>query len=68
MVETAALLADEVLPERPLRQWVLSLPPALRFLPKIIAKILAHLEKSAPDRYQVRAAAWWRWMSCRLTS
>jgi len=32
MVETAALLADEVLPERPLRQWVLSLPIALRFL------------------------------------
>ena len=28
----AALLADEVLPERPLRQWVLSLPMALRFL------------------------------------
>jgi ribosomal protein S27E len=26
MAETAALLADEVLPERPLRQWVLSLP------------------------------------------
>jgi hypothetical protein len=32
MVETAALLADEVLPERPLRQRVLSLPHALRFL------------------------------------
>ncbi|HMN46652.1 MAG TPA: transposase zinc-binding domain-containing protein, partial [Povalibacter sp.] len=32
MVESAALLADEVLPERPLRQWVLSLPDALRFL------------------------------------
>lgn len=32
MAETAALLADEVLPERPLRQWVLSLPMALRFL------------------------------------
>ncbi|MDH4312597.1 MAG: transposase zinc-binding domain-containing protein, partial [Gammaproteobacteria bacterium] len=32
MVETAALVADEVLPERPLRQWVLSLPHALRFL------------------------------------
>ena len=31
MVETA-VLADEVLPERPLRQWVLSLPHALRFL------------------------------------
>jgi hypothetical protein len=32
MAETAALLVDEVLPERPLRQWVLSLPHALRFL------------------------------------
>ncbi len=32
MAETAALLADEVFPERPLRQWVLSLPFALRFL------------------------------------
>jgi hypothetical protein len=32
MAETAALLTDEVLPERPLRQWVLSLPHALRFL------------------------------------
>ena len=32
MAETAALLADGVLPERPLRQWVLSLPYALRFL------------------------------------
>jgi hypothetical protein len=32
MAETAALLADEVLPERPPRQWVLSLPHALRFL------------------------------------
>ena len=32
MAETAALLADKVQPERPLRQWVLSLPHALRFL------------------------------------
>jgi len=32
MAETAALLTDEVLPERPLRQCVLSLPHALRFL------------------------------------
>lgn len=31
MVETAALLVDEVLPERPMRQWVLSLSFALRF-------------------------------------
>ena len=32
MAESAALLVDEVLPERPLHQWVLSLPHALRFL------------------------------------
>ena len=32
MAETAALLVDEVLPARPLRQWVLSLPYVLRFL------------------------------------
>jgi len=32
MAETAALLADEVLSQRSLRQWVLSLPYALRFL------------------------------------
>jgi Transposase zinc-binding domain len=32
MAETAATLADEVLPERPLRQRLLSLPHALRFL------------------------------------
>ena len=32
MTETAATLADEVLPDHPLRQWVLSLPHALRFL------------------------------------
>jgi ribosomal protein S27E len=32
MAETAALLAGEVLPECSLRQWVLSLPMALRFL------------------------------------
>jgi hypothetical protein len=30
--ESAASLADEVLPERPLRQWVLPLPHALRFV------------------------------------
>ena len=30
MAETAALLVDEVLPEQPLRQWVLSVPYALR--------------------------------------
>jgi hypothetical protein len=44
MAETAALLADEVLPERPLRPWVLSLPIALRFLlatnPAVLSQVL----------------------------
>ncbi len=41
---TAALLADEVLPALPLRQWVVSFPFALRFLfaahPEALAKAL----------------------------
>jgi hypothetical protein len=32
MAETAALLVDDVLPQQPVRQWVLSLPFALRYL------------------------------------
>jgi ribosomal protein S27E len=32
MTDSAALLADAVLPAKPIRQWVLSLPLALRFL------------------------------------
>jgi hypothetical protein len=32
MTDSAALLADAVLPAKPVRQWVLSLPLALRFL------------------------------------
>lgn len=44
MSESAALLVDEVLPETPMRQWVLSFPFPLRFLlasqPAIMAKVL----------------------------
>ncbi len=44
MAECAALLVDEVLPHRPMRQWVLSAPHPLRFLfasqPKIMDKVL----------------------------
>ena len=44
MTESAALLADEVLPSKPLRQWVLSLPFALRFLlathPRALTQVL----------------------------
>lgn len=32
VVESAALLVDDVLPREPLRKWVLSVPFALRFL------------------------------------
>jgi hypothetical protein len=32
MAKSAALLVDEVFPEQPVRQWVLSVPYPLRFL------------------------------------
>lgn len=52
MAETAALLADEVLPERPLRQWVLSLPFALRFLlatyPDALTRVLRTVYLRSP--------------------
>ncbi|MBA3564841.1 MAG: transposase zinc-binding domain-containing protein [Gammaproteobacteria bacterium] len=44
MAETAALLIDEVLPRQPVRQWVLSLPFALRYLlatrPEMLTRVL----------------------------
>ena len=59
MAESAALLVDEVLPEQPIRQWVLSFPFQLRFLfasrPELMSRVLgivyrvlsAHLIKKA---------------------
>ena len=44
MAESAALLVDDILPERPHRQWVLSLPFPLRLLvvknPKLLSEIV----------------------------
>jgi hypothetical protein len=44
MVECAALLVDEVFPEQPIRQWVLSVPYPLRFLfasrPEVMGRVL----------------------------
>ena len=50
MVETAALLVDHVLPQRPVRQWVLSFPYPLRFLlasqPQAMGKVLAIVNRT----------------------
>lgn len=44
MVDSAALLVDEVLPKKPIRQWVLTVPFPLRFLfaayPALMSKVL----------------------------
>jgi len=44
MAESAALLVDEVFPEQPVRQWVLSVPFPLRFLfasrPDVMGRVL----------------------------
>jgi hypothetical protein len=44
MAESAALLVDEVFPEQPVRQWVLSVPYPLRFLfasrPEVMGRVL----------------------------
>ena len=44
MAEVAALLVDEVLPREPMRQWVLSVPFALRYLfattPAVMGQVL----------------------------
>ena len=64
MVESAALLVDEVLPEQPVRQWVLSFPFQLRFLfasrPEIMGRVLGivyrviatHLVRKAGHTHQ----------------
>jgi len=44
MIESAALLIDNILPYQPMRQWVLSFPYPLRFLfashPQVLSKVL----------------------------
>jgi len=44
MAESAALLVDEVFPEQPVRQWVLSIPFPLRFLfasrPELMGRVV----------------------------
>ena len=79
MAESAALLVDEVLPEQPIRQWVLSFPYQLRFLfasrPEIMGKVLGivyraiagHLIKKAGFLYFVKLFFdYFYWISLRL--
>jgi ribosomal protein S27E len=59
MAETAALLADEVFPDVPLRQWVISFPFPLRYLfaayPQAMGKVLSIVYR-AISTYLIRKA------------
>jgi hypothetical protein len=50
MAETAALLVDDVLPHKPIRQWVLSFPYSLRFLlsnsPQVMSGVLGIVNRA----------------------
>jgi hypothetical protein len=50
MVDSAAHLVDEVLPEQPIRQWVLSIPMPMRLLlasyPHLLTKVLAIITRA----------------------
>jgi len=68
MAETAAHLVDRVLPQAPMRQWVLSLPFPLRYrlaydrtlatplLAAFLRAVFASLRRRARERYGVRRA------------
>lgn len=54
MAESAALLVDEVLPDQPMRQWVLSFPYPLRFLfaarPDVMGQVLGIVYRAIATR------------------
>ena len=55
MAETAALLVDDVLPHKPIRQWVLSFPYPLRFLlsnnPQVLSSVLGIVNRAISTRF-----------------
>ena len=59
MAETAALLADEVFPDVPLRQWVISFPFPLRYLfaayPQAMGKVLGIVYRAIPTHLTHKA-------------
>lgn len=64
MAETAVLLVDEVLPEQPLRQWLLSVPNALCFpfacQPVIMGRVLPIVYCIIPTHVINKADGPWR--------
>ena len=71
MAESAAMLVDEILPEAPIRQWVLSFPYALRFLfatrPTVMGKVLGIVYRTLAA-HQVRKAGCTRRRGCGTES
>jgi hypothetical protein len=63
MVETAALLVDEVLPHEPMRQWVLSVPFAIRFLfaanPAVMGRVLGIVYRAIATHLINKAGLTW---------
>ncbi len=63
MVESAALLVDEILPWEPIRQWVLSVPFPLRFLfaaePAAMGEVLAIVWRAMAGRLIRKAGLTW---------
>ena len=61
MGETAAKLADQVIPQVPVRQWVLSIPIAMRYWcasnPKLVTGVLEIIIRGIRGFYQDRAKA-----------
>lgn len=59
MAESAALLVDEVLPQQPIRQWVLSVPFQLRFLfasqPAIMGRALGIIYRAIATHISKKA-------------
>lgn len=59
MAESAALLVDDIFPEVPIRQWVLSFPFQLRFLlaryPELMGKVLGIVYRTL-STYQIKQA------------
>ena len=59
MVDTAALLVDDVLPPVPIRQWVLSVPLPLRFMfardPAVMSAVLGIVIRTIETHLVARA-------------